>query len=80
MLGAYLGDVDPGPEELQVLPHLLGFELGVEDGQLGEHAHVSALQPQGRLQHGDQLLEVTAVLKDTTVIPTGNPSRLISQV
>ncbi len=28
-----LGNVDSGPEELQVLPHLLWFEFGVEDGQ-----------------------------------------------
>lgn len=60
---AYLGNVDTGPEELQVLPHLLGFEFGVEDGQLSEHPHVSPLQPQGGLQHGDQLLKVTAVLE-----------------
>ena len=58
----HLGDVDAGPEELQVLPHLLGLELGVEDGQLGEHAHVGALQAQRRLQQGDQLLEVAPVL------------------
>lgn len=59
----YLGDVDSGPEEFQVLPHLLRFEFRVEDGQLCEHAHVSALQPQRRLQHGDQLLEVATVLQ-----------------
>ncbi len=58
----YLWDVDSGPEELQVFPHLLWFEFRVEDGQLCEHAHVSALQPQRRLQHGDQLLEVATVL------------------
>ena len=45
-----------------MLPHLLGFELRVEDGQLGEHAHVGSLQAQRRLQHGDQLLEVATVL------------------
>lgn len=59
---SYLWNVDPGPEELQVLPHLLGLELGVKDGQLSEHAHVGTLQPEGRLQHGDQLLEVATVL------------------
>ncbi len=53
-----------GPEELQVLPHLLWFEFGVEDGQFCEHAHVSALQPQRRLQHGDQLLEIATVLME----------------
>lgn len=47
-----------------MFPHLLGFEFRVEDGQLCEHAHVSTLQAQGSLQHGDQLLEVTAVLRD----------------
>ena len=61
---AHLWNVDTGPEELQVLPHLLGFEFGVEDGQLSEHAHVGTLQPQGSLQHGDQLLKVTTVLED----------------
>ena len=60
---AYLRNVDTGPEELQVLPHLLGFEFRVEDGQLSEHAHVGTLQPQGSLQHGDQLLKVTTVLE-----------------
>ncbi|TNN66811.1 hypothetical protein EYF80_022880 [Liparis tanakae] len=58
----YLWDVDSGPEELQVLPHLLRFELGVEDGELGEHAHVGALQPQRRLQQRDELLVEPAVL------------------
>lgn len=59
----YLWNVDSGPEELQVLPHLLWFKFGVEDGQLGEHAHVSTLQPQRCLQHGDQLLKVGTVLQ-----------------
>ena len=58
----YLWDVDSGPEQLQVLPHLLRFELGVEDGELGEHAHVSPLQSQRGLQQSDELLEVAAVL------------------
>lgn len=65
---SYLWNVDSGPEELQVLPHLLGFELGVEDGQLGEHAHVSPLQAQGCLQHGDQLLKVSTVLEINTTM------------
>jgi len=39
-----LWNVDPGPEELQVFPHLLSFVLGVENGQLGEDAHVCTLQ------------------------------------
>lgn len=59
---AHLWNVDTGPEELQVLPHLLRFELGVEDGELGEHAHVSALQSQRSLQQSDELLKVPAVL------------------
>lgn len=58
----YLWDVDSGPEELQVLPHLLRFELGVEDGQLSEHAHVSPLQTQRSLQQSDELFKVPAVL------------------
>lgn len=45
-----------------MLPHLLRFELGVQDGELSEHAHVGALQAQRRLQQRDQLLEVPAVL------------------
>lgn len=59
----YLGNIDSGPKEFQVLPHLLWFELGIEDGQLGEHAHVSTLKSQSRLQHGDQLLKIATVLK-----------------
>ncbi|TNN69752.1 hypothetical protein EYF80_019984 [Liparis tanakae] len=69
VLLAYLWNVDAGPEELQVLPHLLGLEFGVEDGQLGEHAHVSALQSQGGLQHVvDELLQFIGV--DDDVQPT----------
>lgn len=59
----YLGNIDSGPKEFQVLSHLLWFELRIEDGQLGEHAHVSTLQPQSRLQHGDQLLKISTILK-----------------
>ena len=40
----HLGDIDTRPEELQVFAHLLWFVLGVEDRQLGEHAHVRAFQ------------------------------------
>lgn len=46
-----------------MLPHLLWFELGIEDGQLSEHSHVSTFEPESRLQHGDQLLEIATVLK-----------------
>lgn len=45
----HLWNVDTRPEELQVFPHLLGFEFGVEDCQLSEHTHVCTLQPQGSL-------------------------------
>lgn len=58
----YLRDVDSGPEELQMLSHFLLFELGVEDGELCEHAHVGPLQTQRSLQQRDQLLEVPTVL------------------
>lgn len=58
----YLWDVDSGPEEFQVLPHLLRFEFGVKDGELGEHAHVGPLQAQRGLQQGDELFKVPAVL------------------
>ena len=67
----YLWNVDSGPEELQVLPHLLRLEFGVEDGQLCKHAHVCTLQAQRRLQHGDQLLKVTAVLNTHTHTQAG---------
>lgn len=60
----YLWNVDAGPEELQVLPHLLRLEFGIEYGQLCEHAHVGTLQTEGGLQHSDQLLKVTTVLGD----------------
>ena len=58
----YLWDVDSGPEQLKVLPHLLRFELGVEDGELGEHAHVSPLQTQRSLQQSNELLKVPPIL------------------
>lgn len=58
----YLWDVDSGPEQLQVLPHLLRFKLGVEDGELCEHAHVSALQTQRSFQQSNELLKVPTVL------------------
>ena len=45
-----------------MLTHLGGLVLGVEDGQLGEHAHVCALQAQGCFQQTDELVEVPAVL------------------
>ena len=61
-----LWDVNSGPEELQMLPHLLWLELGVKDGQLCEHSHVGAFQAQGGLQHGDQLLKVAAILRERT--------------
>lgn len=61
-LKRYLWDVDSGPEELQVLLHLLRFELGVEDGELGEHAHVGAFEAQSGLQQSYELLEIPAVL------------------
>ena len=59
---AYLGNVDTGPEELQMLPHLAGLVLGVEDSQLGEHAHVSPLQTECGLHERDELAEVALVL------------------
>lgn len=62
MKHTYLWDVDSGPEQLQVLPHLLRLELGVEDGKLGEHAHVGPLQAQRSLQQSDELLKVPTVL------------------
>ena len=45
-----------------MFPHLGWLVFGVEDGQLGEHTHVSPLQAEGGLQQLDQLLKVAAVL------------------
>ena len=58
----YLWNIDTRPEEFQVLPHLLRFEFRVQDGELGEHAHVGPLQTQRGLQQGDELLKIPAVL------------------
>ena len=59
----YLWNVNSGPEQLEVLPELGRLELGVEDGQLGEHAHVGALKAEGGLQEGHQLIEEALVLQ-----------------
>ena len=58
----HLGDVDARPEELQMLAHLGRLVLAVEDGQLGEHAHMRALQTECGLQQRDQLVKVAARL------------------
>ena len=58
----HFGNVDSRPEQLEVLAHLLRLVLGVEDGQLGEHAHVRALQTERSLEQADELHEVAAVL------------------
>ena len=42
--------------------HLGRLELGVENGQLSEHAHVSSLQSEGGLEERDELTEVATVL------------------
>ena len=42
--------------------HLGRFVLGVEDGQLCEHAHVSSLETEGSLEKSDELVEVATVL------------------
>ena len=39
-----------------------GLVLGVQDGQLGEHAHVGSFQTQGGLKQTHQLFEVTSLL------------------
>ena len=59
---SHLGDVDPRPEELQVLPHLFWLVFGVQDGQLSEHAHVCPLLTQAGFHEGDDLLEEAPVL------------------
>ncbi|KAF3847983.1 hypothetical protein F7725_021011 [Dissostichus mawsoni] len=53
----------------EVLPHLLRFEFGVEDGELGEHPHVSALQPQGGLQHGAGAVGLAGSVHGRLVLP-----------
>jgi len=59
---ANLGNVDSGPEEFQVLPHLLRFVLAVENGQLSEHPHVRPLQAKSGFQQEDKLFKVASVL------------------
>ena len=62
-----LGDVDAGAEELEVLHELLGLELGVEDAELGEDAHVRPLQANASLHQGQELLVLAThlvVLRD----------------
>ena len=58
----YLWNIDSRPKQLKMLSHLRGLVLGVENGQLGEHAHVCPLQAQGSLHESDQLLKVPSVL------------------
>lgn len=67
----HLWNVDPRPEELQVLPHLLRLVLGVENGQLSEHTHVCSLQTQRSLQQVDQLIKIPTVLVTEQVSPLG---------
>ncbi len=43
-----------------MLAQLLGLVLGVQDGQLGEHTHVHALETQTGLQQRHELHEVPA--------------------
>jgi hypothetical protein len=52
-----------------MLAQLLGAVLGVEDGQLGEHAHVHAVQAQASLQQRHELHEVPTglVVRDKLV-------------
>lgn len=73
----HLWNVDSGPEQLQVLPHLLWLELGVENCQLCEHPHVCSLQSKRCFQHSDQLFKVTTILRDTDRdISHQEPSRI----
>ena len=58
----YLGDVDTRPEQFQVFPHLGWLVLGVEDGQLCEHAHVGPLQAEGCLHQSNELIKVALLL------------------
>mmetsp|Transcript_31357 Transcript_31357/g.52888 ORF Transcript_31357/g.52888 Transcript_31357/m.52888 type:complete len:467 (-) Transcript_31357:1669-3069(-) len=57
-----LGDGHAGVEETDVLHELLGLVLGVEDGELSEHADVGALHVETSLDEGDELLKVAALL------------------
>lgn len=47
-----------------MLLHFARFVLGIEDRQLGEHAHMGALQSQSSLQQVDQLFEITTILEE----------------
>ena len=58
----HLRDVDARPEQLQVLHHTIRVVLGQSDTQLGEHTHVSPLQPETGLEDRDKLIKVTVAL------------------
>lgn len=44
-----------------MLHQSLGLVLGVEDRELGEHSHVSTLEPETSFEERDELVRVSAV-------------------
>mmetsp|Transcript_2864 Transcript_2864/g.8698 ORF Transcript_2864/g.8698 Transcript_2864/m.8698 type:complete len:265 (-) Transcript_2864:3508-4302(-) len=65
-------DVDARGIQLDVLHQRLDLKLGVHDAQLGEDAHVRALQPQARLEQCDELVELALAL-----VEVGNLVQLV---
>mmetsp|Transcript_6965 Transcript_6965/g.21994 ORF Transcript_6965/g.21994 Transcript_6965/m.21994 type:complete len:213 (+) Transcript_6965:927-1565(+) len=57
-----LADVELGPEELDVLHQLLRAVLCVEDAELGEDAHVRALEVEAALHQLHHLVEEAVLL------------------
>jgi hypothetical protein len=58
----HLRDVDARVVELEVLHEALGLVARVEDGELGEHAGVRALEVEAVLDQSDDLFRVPAAL------------------
>ena len=57
----HLRNINTRPEEFQMFPHLGRLVLGVEDGQLCKHTHVSTLQSKCCFHESNQLIEMPLV-------------------
>lgn len=57
-----LGDVDPRPEEFEMLHGLLRLVLGVENREFGEHGHVCPLKTETRLHQCNEFVKEAVVL------------------
>ena len=62
IINNYLWNVNTWPEEFEVFPQFSRLVFRVENGQLGEHAHMGSLQTQRGLEQTHQLLEVASLL------------------